>query len=304
MISISDYQKISLEDRINFKKHYTKYPPPHSDYVFTTMISWHEYVKYYYTIFENSLLIMTKFKDNIQFRPPFGTYSHELNKKVMQLALKEGGKMPYGMIPSSTKNNLLQKYPTAEFVSHRDYYDYVYLTNDLAELAGKPYSKIRNRLNKFKKNNEYTVDMITEDNFDEVRAFLRRWCLWKDCESDELLEHERRAILYAMDHFYELNLLGNFVSINNQIEAMSVFEQISPNTIIVHFEKGSPDYDGIYKLINWETAKHIQHQSTYINREGDMGVPGLRKAKLSYRPYYFNEVHHLEKTNLEKILKK
>jgi hypothetical protein len=302
MIAVSDYQKITLEDKVQFKKHYSKYPPPHSDYVFTTMISWHEYVDYYYTFFENNLLIMTKFKGNIQFRPPFGTYSHQLNKKIMHLAIKEGGHMPYAMIPTSIKNNLLQVYPDIKFVGHRDYYDYVYLTSDLAELAGKPYSKIRNRLNKFKKNTQYTVDLITEENFNEVKRFLERWCLWKDCRSDEILEHERKAILYSMEHFYELDLKGLFVTINDQIEAIAVFEQISSDTIIVHFEKGSPDYDGIYKLINWETAKHMKDQSTYINREGDMGVPGLRKAKLSYRPYHFNEVHNIEKTSLEKIL--
>ena len=302
MISINDYKIIELEDRPKFQKHYAKYPPPHSDYVFTTMISWQEYLNYYYTIYENSLLIMTKSNDNIQFRPPLGTYSHRLNKEIMKLAGKEGGHMPFGMISSSTKNNMLQHYPSAEFVSHRDYYDYVYLTNDLAELAGKPYSKIRNRLNKFTRNNQYTVDTITDDNFAEVKEFLKRWCLWKDCGSDELLEHERRAILFSMAHFHELDLKGLFVTINDQIEAIAVFEQITPDAIIVHFEKGSPDCDGIYKLINWETAKLVQHQSTYINRESDMGVPGLRKAKLSYRPYHFNEVHHLERKTLEKLL--
>ena len=301
MISINDYKIIELEDRPQFQKHYAKYPPPHSDYVFTTMISWQEYLNYYYTIYENSLLIMTKSKDNIQFRPPIGTYSHNLNKEIMKLANKEGGQIPYGMIPSSIKNNLLQSYPEVAFINHRDYYDYVYLTIDLAELSGKPYSKIRNRLNKFIKNHQYTIDIISDDNFSEVKEFLKRWCLWKDCGSNELLEHERRAIFYSMAYFHELELKGLFVTINGQIEAIAVFEQITPNTIIVHFEKGSPDYDGIYKLINWETAKLVQHQCTYINREGDMGVPGLRQAKLSYRPYHFNEVHHLERSTLEKL---
>ena len=303
MISLDDYSILDLEDRTQFLTHNKKYPPPHSDYVFTTMICWKDYVDYFFTFYENNLFIMTKFKDNIQFRPPLGTFSNDLNKKTMKLALKEGGYMPFGMIPTSTKNNMLQYYPDTIFVNHRDFYDYVYLATDLAELGGKPYSKIRNRLNKFVKNNQYIVNIITDENFIDVKEFLKRWCLWKDCESDELLEHERRAILFSMAHFHELDLKGLFVSINDQIEAIVVFEQITPDTIIVHFEKGSPDYDGIYKLINWETAKMVKANCTYINRESDMGVSGLRKAKLSYRPYHFNEVYHLDRDNLEKILK-
>jgi len=302
MINVDDFKSIELEDYSIFKHHYTANPPPHSDYVFTTMISWREYVSYFYTLYESNLLIMTQFGDNIQFRPPIGPYSTQLTKEVMKLAEREGRNKPFGMIPTTIQDQIQQDFPQVEFITHRDYYDYVYLTDDLANVAGSRYSKIRNRLNKFIKENKYTVDTITDKNFSEVKEFLKRWCLWKDCASEELLDQERRAILYSMAHFYDLHLQGLFVSINDQIEAIAVFEQISSDTVLVHFEKGSPDYDGIYKLINWETAKMVQKQSTYLNREGDMGVPGLRKAKLSYRPHHFNEVAHLEKTILKKIL--
>jgi hypothetical protein len=303
MIDFSDFKSIALEDYSIFKQKYISTPPPHSDYVFTTMISWRDYVSYSYTIYKNNLLIMTQFQDNIQFRPPLGPYSSTLTKEVMKLAKREGGNKPFGMIPANIQDFIKKDFPEVEYVTHRDYYDYVYLTKDLASLTGSRYSKIRNRLNKFIKENKYTVDVITDENFSDVKEFLKRWCLWKDCESDELLEQERKAILYSMAHFYDFHLQGLFVSINDQIEAIAVFEQISSDTVLVHFEKGSPDYEGIYKLINWETAKMVQKQSTYINREGDMGVPGLRKAKLSYRPHHFNEVAHLEKTILKKILK-
>ena len=89
------------------------------------------------------------------------------------------------------------------------------------------------------------------------------------------------------------------VRVNGNIEAISVFEELNPTTAVVHYEKGSPDYDGIYKAINMETAKVLQKDFTFINREEDMGIPGLRQAKMSYRPHHMVEVFHVEKKTIE-----
>ena len=132
----------------------------------------------------------------------------------------------------------------------------------------------------------------------EIGNFLKRWCLWKDCDSDILLENEKKAIIYSMSHFFELKLSGIAILINGKIEAIAVFEKMSSDTAVVHYEKGSPDYDGIYKAINQETAKILQKDFKYINRQSDMDLPGLRRAKMSYRPFRMIEVSHIEKKSL------
>jgi hypothetical protein len=86
--------------------------------------------------------------------------------------------------------------------------------------------------------------------------------------------------------------------INDRIEAVAVFEKMDSDTVVVHYEKGSPYYDGIYKAINFETANFVKNEVTFINREPDMGVPGLRRAKMSYRPHHFVEVSHVARENL------
>ena len=133
---------------------------------------------------------------------------------------------------------------------------------------------------------------------DEIKNFLKRWCLWKDCDSDPLLENEKKAILYSIAHFFELELSGLALRIDGDIEAISVYESMNSETAVVHYEKGSPDYDGIYKAINAEVAKLLQNDFTFINREQDMGLPGLRQAKMSYRPHHMVEVFHVDKKNL------
>ncbi len=94
---------------------------------------------------------------------------------------------------------------------------------------------------------------------DEVNEFLKRWCLWKDCGSNELLENERKAIVYSMSHFFDLGLYGLALRISGTIQAIAVYEKMNADTVVVHFEKGSPDFDGIYKAINMETAQRVRH---------------------------------------------
>ena len=297
-LSLDDFKPITLGDRDLIKKHHKKYPPIHSDNLFTTMVSWMDYSDYHYAFLEDNLIIMTKVKGKTQFRSPSGKHKKEIFQQVLQLAKKEGSDLPFDFIDTGTRAWLSKNYPKLEFSSHRDYFDYVYLASDLAELSGSKYSKIRNRLNKFKRNHVYTTEPISEKNFDEIRAFLKRWCLWKDCDSDPLLENEKNAIMYSMEHYFDLDLFGISIRINEAIEAIAVFEHMSPDTAVVHYEKGSPDYDGIYKAINMETAKILQKNYTYINRQSDMDLPGLRKAKMSYHPHHMVEVFHIDRQNM------
>lgn len=298
MLSIDDFKPVTLEDKQLFDTHYERYPPVHSDNVFTTIISWMEYAKYHYTFLQDNLIIMTKLENVLRFRPPIGKYDRDIFQQVLKLAKREKSDYPLGVIDTQTKDWLSKEYPKLEFTSHRNYFDYVYLASDLAELPGTAYRKIRNRLNKFKRNYSYTTEKIAEVNMDEVRTFLKRWCLWKDCESDPLLENEKKAIMFSMTNFFELELSGVAIRIDGKIEAISVYEKMNPDTVVVHYEKGAPDYDGVYKAINAETAKLIQKGFKFVNREPDMGLPGLRKAKMSYRPHHMVEVYHIARDKI------
>lgn len=295
MLSLKDFKQISLEDKPIFDKVYAKYPPIHSDDVFTTMISWMEYGDYHYAIVDDSIVIMTETNGELKFRVHLGEPNIDLIRQVLALALKEGSDWPFNVLTNETKEWIANYYPKLKFSELRDYFDYVYQSSDLAELPGSKYSKIRNRLNKFKKNYQYEIEEISKENMDEIKEFLKRWCLWKDCESDEVLENERKAILYSIANFFELGLSGLAMRLNENVEAIAVFEKMSTDTAVVHYEKGSPDFDGIYKAINMETAKILQKDFTYINRENDMGIEGLRHAKMSYRPHHMVEVFHVKK---------
>lgn len=294
MITLDDFTLIEIEDKKKFDDFYERCPPIHSDFVFTTMVSWEKYAKYKFTIYKNCLFIMTNINDEPRFRFPIGKYNKDIFNDLINLANKQNSTYPIGLIGTKSKNWLNKNYPHIKLIPHRDFFDYVYLSTDLAELTGSKYSKIRNRLNKFNKNVEYHIENINESNLSEIKEFLKRWCLWKDCDSNEILENEKKAINYSIKHFLEIGLSGIIILIDGKVEAISVFEKMNENTAIVHYEKGSPYFDGIYKAVNQKTAEILCKDFKYINREPDMGIPGLRKAKESYRPHHMIEVYHLE----------
>lgn len=290
MLSLDDFEKIRLEDKPIFDTHYQQYPPLHSGELFTTMISWGEYVEYRFAKINENIIILSKDRNGIVIHPPSGKRNIELFKQVMQLAVKEDS--VFGFIKKTEKDLLSSQFPNLVIEEDRDFFDYVYRTSDLAELPGTKYGKIRNRLNKFTKNFSYTTEEILKNNMEEVNEFLKRWCLWKDCSSDELLENERKAIIFSMKHFFDFNLKGLALRIDGTIQAIAVYEQMNTDTFVVHFEKGSPDYDGIYKAINMETAQRVRHIVPFIDREEDLGIPGLRQAKMSYQPDHFIELYY------------
>ncbi|PKG32326.1 DUF2156 domain-containing protein, partial [Methanoregula sp.] len=162
---------------------------------------------------------------------------------------------------------------------------------DLAELPGGNYLTIRRQLNKFRKNCASTVEPISEKNWEDAKRFLIEWCEWKGCESgDPVLANEKEAVFFAIDHMNDLPLRGLAIRVSSKIGAISLYEPMTGDTALVHFEKGLPDCDGIYKAINSETAARLARKFTYINRESDLGVPGLREAKMRYHPHHMVEV--------------
>jgi len=301
MLSLEDYKPIELEDKPLFDKHYKRYPPFHSDYVFTTLISWMNYANYHFVFYGNTILIYSKINNQIRLRPPIGKRKKNIFDQVLKLAKEQDVDYPLGMIDAETKEWMKEKYPKLFFKAHRGFFDYVYLTSDLAKLQGSGYSKIRNRVNKFKKNYNYRVEKINKDSIPEIKKFLKHWYIYKNCESDVLLKNEKKAIIYSMDHFFELKLDGIVIRVDDNISAIAVYEKMNKDTAVVHYEKGSPYHDGIYKVINQETAKILQKNFKFINRESDMGLPGLRRVKMSYRPHHMIKVYHVEKNNLNNV---
>ncbi len=297
-----DFRPVTLKDRPLFQELYADYPPVHSDYLFTTMVSWQHYMKYNYCKVKDNIVIMTELKGKTRFRPPLGRRDPEVLRATIRLALKNEGKEPFGLIQGRDKGWIAKHYPSFVFTPHRDYFDYVYSAKDLSRLRGKSFQGIRNKINRFRRKYDHTVEEITVENVEEVKRFLRRWCLWKDCRQDEVLEAEKNAMLYSVDYFKDLGLEGLMIRIDGDIEAVTIFESVSSETAVIHYEKAIPGFEGIYKVINQEAASTLAGRYEYINRQSDMGIKGLRTAKRRYHPNHMVEVFHVTRESMENSL--
>lgn len=201
-----------------------------------------------------------------------------------------------GMSPE--ERSLLESLYPGCFHYHSDEgsYDYVYSIADLADLVGKKYHGKRNHLNRFYETYpDYRTEPIGEDNLEEVKGMLADWYrekLTEDPSAD--FQMEERALSRAFRHLADLEMEGLALYVGGKVIAFTLGSRLSDDTFDVHFEKARADIQGAYPAINNEFAKYIRQkfpEVRYLDREEDMGIEGLRKAKKSYRPHHQVEKH-------------
>lgn len=180
---------------------------------------------------------------------------------------------------------LQQQYPEGfVFDRNRDFADYIYRTEDLRTLKGRKYAQKRNHVNKFKSLYSYYYKPITRDIIADCLQLEEEWVAQHNHDESALAEYN--TIHLAFQHFEELELFGGALYVDNRIVAFTYGSPVNDHVFCTHVEKGDLRYDGIYQMINYQFAQHIPDQYIYVNREEDLGMPGLRKSKLSYEPEY------------------
>ena len=112
----------------------------------------------------------------------------------------------------------------------------------------------------------------------------KRWCASRSCTSEPALCNEYASILSMFKNFKELDLIGGAIRVDGEIQAFAIAEQLGPGIAVCHFEKALSGIQGLGPLINQWFALYGLKDFTFINREQDLGIPGLRQAKQSYRP--------------------
>ena len=187
----------------------------------------------------------------------------------------------------------LQKWYPDRFAFHcgREGHDYVYAIDDLADLKGKKYQPKRNHINRFlAQYPDVTILPLSDETLPDAQALADRWHRRRTPEEDTGMEMV--ALNRTFDHWKELDMEGLVLYVGGQVVAMTMATRLNEETMDVHFEKADLDYPGAYAVINRAFARHIREkypEVKFLNREDDMGIEGLRKAKLSYYPHHMVE---------------
>lgn len=281
------FKDITLEDKDTITAYTMNSCRRNCDLSFSNLCSWRFLYNTQFAIVDNYLVFKFWAEEMLAYMMPVGTGDLE---KVLKALIEDAReeKHPFCMLGvcSCMREELETILPGQfTFTADRDYADYVYLRSDLATLKGKKFQSKRNHINKFRNtypNHEYTP--ITPDRIQECMDLEAEWCKVNHCDQQEGTGNERRALIYALHHFEALGLTGGILHVNGKIVAFTFGMPINNETFGVHVEKADTSIDGAYAMINNEFANHIPEQYIYINREEDLGLEGLRKAKLSYQP--------------------
>lgn len=193
----------------------------------------------------------------------------------------------------------------------RNQYDYIYRRADLASLAGGKLKAKRNHVNKFlSEYPDFEYRPLEPSMFDECR---RLEILWREergdvnpvydagnttegsepCIIDTILA-EQRVMETVFAHWDALGMMGGSIWLDGHMVAFTYGAAVTDDCIDVCVEKADRTIDGLFSVINQQFCAHLPEQYVYVNREEDMGLEGLRKAKLSYHPEIlltYNDVH-------------
>ena len=189
--------------------------------------------------------------------------------------------------------NQLHSNFTIETEPFRDQYNYIYRRGTLASLRGRHLNAKRNHINHFRAEHpDFEYRPLTPDLFDECRHLAEKWR--EEKQASETITAERRVMETIFTHWEALGMMGGSIYVDHTMVAFTYGAAITTDTFDICVEKANRRVEGAFAIINQQFAQHLPEQYIFLNREEDMGLPGLRKAKLSYHPEIlltYNVVH-------------
>lgn len=288
------FEPVKLQDKNPYLDRLSECPETTSDYSFINLFGWAE--AYGLDLAAGPDLIWIR-----QNRPekaywaPVGNWEKADWEK--QLFNEEMLPARFIRVPEKLKTIWQENFPNRVTVHEsRGDWDYLYLIQDLIDLKGNRYHKKKNLLNQFRKKYDFHYASLTPELISHVLDMQDDWCEWRDCEAVDTLVSENQSIGRICENWKEWsNLTGGALFVHDTMVAYTVAEHYENNMILIHFEKGKPEFKGIYQAINQMFLADIEDQGwNLVNREQDMDDEGLRKAKLSYHPVDFLRKYIIE----------
>ena len=206
--------------------------------------------------------------------------------EILQRIQEDAAGNPFCLVQMSEeeKRYLEQHFPdTFLFDNPREAEDYVYDVEDFKTFKGRKLAAKRNHVNKFKSLYAYHYEELIPEMFSECLRLLRLWRA-EQYDTSALLDAEERVIRVFFDHYRELDLSGGALFVDQDLVAFTIGSPISGQIFDIHIEKADVCYEGVFPMISQLFAQHLPSQYRYVNREEDLGLPGLRQSKLSYHP--------------------
>ena len=288
-----EFQRLCPNDRAKFASYFQDQPEKGCEYSLVNLMAWGRQRVHYGKEF---LTIFSQF-DRISVYPfPVGRGDV---KPVLDAIIHDARQRGIPCrITSMIKQecDLLEELYPGQFCFHadRDGFDYVYRIEDLATLKGKRYQSKRNFVNRFRETHpDCEVVVLDRENLHLAEALANKWYSQRqETDTHSNFHMEQVALQRVLRCWTPLEMEGILLVENGCPLAMTIGSRLSPDTFDIHFEKALDTTDGAYAAINQAFAAHLLQthpELRFLNREDDMGIEGLRKAKLSYKPDHLVE---------------
>ena len=286
------FKKITIEDKELFDNYIYPYNFLSCEYSFTTLYIWREACDVQYEIYKGTLIIKKKdFQGDYHFMQPIG-YEEENLQNILEYLTKYKKENHMKYIFKDLEGDFIEKISalwTDEkglcIKEDRDNFDYLYEAEKLMKLPGKKLHGKKNHYNSFVKEYDYEVkEIIGEEVINGVIEATERWYS-ENNNNDKILYYETESIKNVVQNIALFNLKGIAIYINGEVAAFSLGEKLNDKLAVIHVEKGDINYKGIYSFINRTFIEKCFSDVKIINREQDLGIEGLIKAKLSYNPF-------------------
>lgn len=285
------FRAITIDDRKAVEQCSTVYNYRLCDHCFTDLFMWRAHYHTEICFLEGFLLVKTRSPRTarIHYLAPIGEGDLASVVAALEQDACERG-IPFSMI--AVAEPMVARLETAcpgklSFFHHdEDSDDYLYETDKLATLAGKKLQSKRNLVNRFQAAYEgrWQYEDLCTATIGEALDFHKKWCAKNGCAESRDLESEGCAIVQALTNFDVLGLCGGMLRLDGEVIAFTLGCQASPDHYVIQIEKAMHEIAGAYQMINREFVRHHCMEVRYVNREEDMGLEGLRRAKQSYYP--------------------
>lgn len=282
-----EFRPITLADRPVFERAYRQCRHEGSECSFTNLFIWREPLQIVWTQTGQAVCVLVLNDGPTYALHPCAEAAEDAIAAAGALAdwfHAQGKVLLIRGLEQPLAEMLGAAFPNWRIERDRDEDDYIYSVPELIELKGRKFESKRHHIRTFLKNTpDYVYETMDADNAASCIPVARQW-LERQRSSDEIMQAETVAIEQALTRFDELKLSGGMIRVGGNIEAFTVGEALCGDTAVIHIEKGNPEIVGLYQMINREFLRHAWPQMKFVNREEDMGIPGLRAAKQSYRP--------------------
>lgn len=288
-----DFHRLKPDQRDAYEDILFACPPRGCEYSFANLFLWGRQQA---AIIHGCVVFFSHFYSRSVYPYPIGTGDKRAAlEEIFRDARERGIPCRLTSMTEADRQELEEWFPGVFSTrADRDSFDYVYAIDDLADLRGRKFQKKRNHVNRFLQDHpQFQVVPLTPDNLPQAQIMVNNWFCSRsreDPHGDYLLETV--AMARAFQNYESLGFQGITLMEGEEILAVTMGTRMAPDTFDVHFEKAREDVEGAYAAVNREFARYLRNrypEVSYLNREDDLGLEGLRKAKLSYNPHHLGE---------------